>query len=59
MIQVSQSAIESVLPDIQNGDTSYVNDFFGARPDWLDHQDNTTIQTDDKQEEQQQEVAKA
>jgi hypothetical protein len=56
MIIVSQSAIESVLSDIRSGDTSYVDDFFAARPDW---QDKTTEQADKQQEEQTTEPVQA
>jgi hypothetical protein len=59
MIQVSQSAIESVVRDIQSGDTPYVSDFFAIRPEWLEQQDATTAQTDEQQEEKQEEVAQA
>ncbi len=59
MFTVSQAAIDAVIRDMQSGNTGYVEEFFASRPDWQDKQDETTTQTDNKQQEEKQEAVKA
>jgi hypothetical protein len=54
---ISQTAVESVVRDIQAGNTDYVDEFFASRPDWQD--DGASQQTDNQPEEKQEEVAQA
>jgi hypothetical protein len=52
-ITFSQTAVESVLNDIRTGNTSYVDEFFTARPDWQEKEET------DKPKEEEKEAAKA
>ncbi len=51
MFNVSQTAINAVLRDMESGNTDYVEQFFVKRPEWLenDQQDDTTEQADNQQ----------
>lgn len=51
MFNISQSAIDQVITDMQTGASDdFVASFFANRPDWQDKDDSASVQTD-KQEE--------
>jgi hypothetical protein len=52
MFNVSQTAVNAVLRDMESGNTSYVEQFFVNRPEWLenDQDDDTTEQADNQRE---------
>lgn len=44
---VSQTAVNSVISSIRSGNTSHVEDFFAARPDWQEETEETEqVETD-------------
>ena len=52
MFKFSQSAIEQVVSDMQNGNSDeFVKQFFASRPEWLDEDDKASQQTDKQQEQ--------
>lgn len=56
MITVSQSAINSVLRDLESGNPDYVEQFFAVRPDWLEQDGKQATEQEDKSEEKQEEA---
>lgn len=60
MFQFSQAAIERAIQDMRSGASDdFVASFFANRPDWLDQDEQPTVQTDDQQEEKQETAAQA
>lgn len=48
MKTVSQTAVNSVINSIRIGDTSHVDAFFAARPDWTEQTEETKQETSEQ-----------